>query len=76
VFLLLHRFVSNWIFSFSDASEQVKFYGQQYFVIRAWSAPASLMNFVILGWLLGTQNSKAPMWMVIITNITILLSIS
>ncbi|PNH98408.1 MATE family efflux transporter DinF [Vibrio diazotrophicus] len=70
VFLLLHRFISNWIFSFSDASEQVKFYGQQYFVIRAWSAPASLMNFVILGWLLGTQNSKAPMWMVIITNIT------
>lgn len=70
IFLILHRFISNWIFSFSDASEQVKFYGQQYFVIRAWSAPASLMNFVILGWLLGTQNSKAPMWMVIITNIT------
>ncbi len=28
------------------------------------------MNFVLLGWLLGTQNSKAPMWMVIITNVT------
>ncbi len=70
VFLVLHRVVADWIFSFSDASEQVKFYGQQYFVIRAWSAPAALMNFVLLGWLLGTQNSKAPMWMVIITNVT------
>jgi MATE family multidrug resistance protein len=42
----------------------------QYFSIRVWSAPAALMNFVLLGWLLGTQNSKAPMWMVIITNVT------
>lgn len=70
VFLIFHRFIAQAIFSFSDASEQVKLYGQQYFVIRAWSAPAALMNFVLLGWLLGTQNSKAPMWMVIITNVT------
>lgn len=70
IFLLMHRFIVQGIFSFSDASEQVEFYGQQYFLIRAWSAPAALMNFVLLGWLLGTQNSKAPMWMVIITNVT------
>ncbi|WP_429769576.1 MATE family efflux transporter DinF [Vibrio kagoshimensis] len=70
VFLLLHGVVSDAIFSFSQASEEVKHYGQQYFSIRAWSAPASLVNFVILGWLLGTQNAKAPMWMVIITNLT------
>jgi len=70
VFLAVHRFIVEGIFSFSDASDQVKFYGKQYFLIRAWSAPAALMNFVLLGWLLGTQNSKAPMWMVIITNVT------
>ncbi|MDA0150297.1 MATE family efflux transporter DinF [Vibrio sp. LaRot3] len=70
LFLLLHQFVADWVFSFSDASEQVKHYGQQYFMIRAWSAPAALANFVLLGWLLGTQNAKAPMWMVIISNVT------
>ncbi|MBT9239873.1 MATE family efflux transporter DinF [Vibrio splendidus] len=70
VFLLLHSFVADAVFSLSSASEQVKHYGLQYFSIRAWSAPAALTNFVILGWLLGTQNAKAPMWMVIITNIT------
>ena len=48
----------------------MKFYGQQYFAIRAWSAPAALANFVLLGWVLGTQNAKAPMWMVIISNLT------
>ncbi|MBL4239870.1 MATE family efflux transporter DinF [Vibrio fluvialis] len=69
VFLLLHRFIVDGVFGFSAASAEVKLYAQQYFVIRAWSAPASLVNFVLLGWLLGTQNSRAPMWMVIITNV-------
>ncbi|USD40990.1 MATE family efflux transporter DinF [Vibrio sp. SCSIO 43135] len=70
LFLLLHVWVSDAIFSLSSASDEVKFYGQQYFAIRAWSAPAALANFVLLGWLLGTQNAKAPMWMVIISNLT------
>lgn len=70
LFLLLKPWLSDWVFSWSDASQDVKFYGQQYFAIRAWSAPAALSNFVLLGWLLGTQNSRAPMWMVIISNVT------
>ncbi|KIE18950.1 multidrug transporter MatE [Vibrio sinaloensis] len=70
VFLLFHQLIADWVFSFSSASDQVKHYGQQYFSIRAWSAPAALANFVLLGWLLGTQNAKAPMWMVIIANVT------
>lgn len=41
LFLLFHQFVAEWIFSFSDASEQVKQYGAQYFAVRAWSAPAA-----------------------------------
>lgn len=70
LFLLFHQAIASWVFGFSDASEQVKHYGEQYFSIRAWSAPAALANFVLLGWLLGTQNAKAPMWMVIISNVT------
>ncbi|EGU36168.1 DNA-damage-inducible protein F [Vibrio ichthyoenteri ATCC 700023] len=70
LFLLMHTWIGEWVFAFSDASAEVKTYGQQYFSIRAWSAPAALANFVLLGWLLGTQNAKAPMWMVIITNLT------
>ena len=70
LFLVAHSSIADLIFSWSDASEEVKHYGMQYFSVRVWSAPAALMNFVLLGWLLGTQNSKAPMWMVIITNLT------
>jgi len=70
VFLLFHRWIADGVFALSDASEQVKHYGQQYFTVRAWSAPAALANFVILGWLLGTQNAKAPMWIVIVSNLS------
>ena len=70
LFLFAHSAIGDLIFGWSDASTQVKHYGMQYFSIRVWSAPAALMNFVLLGWLLGTQNAKAPMWMVIITNLT------
>lgn len=69
LFLLLHSVIADVAFSLSHASDQVKFYGQQYFTIRAWSAPAAFANFVLLGWLLGTQNAKAAMWIVITTNV-------
>ncbi|WP_162063562.1 MATE family efflux transporter DinF [Vibrio taketomensis] len=70
IILLIYPWLSEFIFGFSDASVQVKHYAAQYFEVRIWSAPAALANFVLLGWLLGTQNAKAPMWMVIITNVT------
>ncbi|MDC0612459.1 MATE family efflux transporter [Vibrio sp.] len=68
LFLLIYHPVAQLVLSFSDASDEVKRYAYDYFSIRVWGAPAALANFVFLGWLLGTQNSKAPMWMVIITN--------
>ncbi len=68
LFLLIHQPISQFALSLSDASDEVKKYAADYFSIRAWGAPAALANFVLLGWLLGTQNAKAPMWMVIIVN--------
>ncbi|WP_261816249.1 MATE family efflux transporter DinF [Vibrio gallicus] len=69
LFLVGHRFIFDIAMGFSDASSQVQTYAQEYFYIRAWSAPAAMMNFVLLGWLLGNQDAKAPMWLVIVTNI-------
>ncbi|NOH72160.1 MATE family efflux transporter DinF [Vibrio pectenicida] len=70
VFIIIHPFIADFVFSMSSASDQVKYYGEQYFSIRVWSAPAALVNFVLLGWLLGTQNARSPMWMVIVVNLT------
>ncbi|MCG9598633.1 MATE family efflux transporter DinF [Vibrio sp. Isolate25] len=70
VFLIFHKLIADMVFGLSHASDEVKHYGDLYFSVRAWSAPAALVNFVLLGWLLGTQNARDPMWMVIIANVT------
>ncbi|PML79792.1 MATE family efflux transporter DinF [Enterovibrio norvegicus] len=69
VIVAVHPWVSDTVFHFSDASEQVKRYADEYFSIRIWSAPAALTNLVIMGWLLGAQNAKKPMMLVIIVNL-------
>lgn len=41
----------------------------RYFRIAIWGAPAVLGSFALSGWFLGMQNSRAPMWMALTTNI-------
>lgn len=41
-----------------------------YFNICVWGAPASLLLFVLSGWFLGMQNSKAPMAIAILQNVS------
>ncbi|WP_434340603.1 MATE family efflux transporter DinF [Motilimonas cestriensis] len=67
--LVLQSVILNLGLILAAPSEQVALYAQQYFSIRIWSAPAALANYVILGWLLGMQNARAPMWLLIITNL-------
>ncbi|MEZ8141212.1 MATE family efflux transporter [Enterovibrio norvegicus FF-454] len=69
IILALHPFISNAVFSFSDASAEVKLYADEYFSVRIWSAPAALTNLVIMGWLLGAQNAKKPMMLIILVNL-------
>lgn len=42
--------------------------GQTYFDIRIWSAPATLCNFVLLGWFIGLQNGRAPLILLVVTT--------
>ena len=51
-----------------EASPGVEGLAGQYFAIRIWSAPATLGNYVILGWLLGVQRAGAAMALQIFTN--------
>lgn len=74
--IVLQTPLSLLAFHFVDGSEQVLLYGRQYFDIRIWSAPAALINMVVLGWLLGMQNAKVPMFLLIVSNlINIFLSV-
>jgi MATE family multidrug resistance protein len=41
-----------------EASEEVENLALIYFNIRIWSAPAVLINYCLIGWFIGTQNSR------------------
>jgi MATE family multidrug resistance protein len=43
---------------------------RKYFDIRIWSAPPLLWNFVIIGWLLGMQNARGPLAILLTINLT------
>lgn len=47
----------------------VEQHGRVYFDIRIWSAPATLMNYVLLGWFLGMQNARVPLLIVTFINL-------
>lgn len=52
----------------SDASTEVLSVATDYIAIRIWSAPAALCNMVLLGWFLGRQNARYPMWLLLFAN--------
>lgn len=54
---------------FLDADDATAPLAQRYFSIAVWGAPAVLATYVLTGWFLGMQNSRAPMWMALFTNI-------
>lgn len=67
--LILANPLVNLILSFNSASQEIKFYAEQYFLTRILSTPAALANLVIIGWLLGRQHSTQTMLVIITTNI-------
>lgn len=40
-----------------------------YTYIRLWAAPATLLNYVFLGWFIGVQRTKLPLAVLLVTNI-------
>ena len=59
----------GWLaFQLFEASDQVERLAQGYFEIRIWGAPAALMNYVLLGWFLGRQDARTPLFLQILIN--------
>ena len=47
---------------------QVASHAQDYFLIRIWGAPATLVNYALIGWFIGLQNARVPLLIVITIN--------
>nr|WP_300976167.1 MATE family efflux transporter DinF [Alkalimonas sp.] len=66
--LLLHPLVMPLVQLVSQASSEVLQQAGIYFQVRIWSAPAALLNMVLLGWFLGLHNARYPMWLLLINQ--------
>jgi len=51
-----------------EASPQVATLAGQFFLVRIWSAPVTLANYAILGWLLGTQRPRTALALQVFMN--------
>ena len=66
--LLLQRPIGSLAFYLVEGSNLVEEHGRLYFDIRIYSAPATLVNYVLLGWFLGLQNARAPLFIMFVVN--------
>ena len=62
ILIALQLPIATVAFSILKASPNVEALAQEYFFVRIWGAPATLMNFALLGWFIGCQNTKAALW--------------
>ena len=53
---------------FFDASKQVAEQAEIYFQTRIISAPAVLINYALIGWLIGVQRPKGPLLILLLGN--------
>ena len=61
--------VSVLAFNLLEASTQTETYGQQYFSVRILSAPATLTTYACIGWFIGMQNTRIPLFLIMLVNV-------
>ena len=55
-------------FDLLEASPEVEALATSYYDIRIWSAPPALVNYTVLGWLLGTQRARTALSLQVALN--------
>jgi MATE family multidrug resistance protein len=58
----------NAVLAVVPCSEGVADVAREYFFVRIWAAPATLMLFAFKGWFIGMQDTKSPMAVDILVN--------
>jgi MATE family, multidrug efflux pump len=70
VLLILQAPIGWLAFNIIDGSHAVIAEAQRYYAIRIWSAPATLLNYAILGWLIGMSASRSALAVVLVINLS------
>jgi MATE family multidrug resistance protein len=67
--ILLQTPIRLLAFTLLDASDQVETLAGAYYDVRLWSAPAALLNYVMLGWLLALRRAGAVLALQVTLNL-------
>ena len=70
VILLLQVPIADLGLLLLGGDESARAHAAAYFSVRVWSAPATLANYVLIGWFLGLQNARIPLAIFLIINVT------
>lgn len=54
---------------FANSAPEVAQSTTEYFIIRIWSAPASLINLALVGWFIGRQQTKLVLYLQVFVNL-------
>lgn len=68
ILLIFHQPLGSLGFAILSAAPDVKEAGLAYYNSRIWGAPATLLNFVLIGWFLGRGQSGKVFWMSLVGN--------
>ncbi len=69
LFAFFHQPISHFILQLIPTDAETQYQAQRFLNLRWLSAPATLGNMVILGWLLGVQYAQAPLILLVVGNI-------
>jgi MATE family multidrug resistance protein len=67
--VLLQRPIEWFSFLVLEGESDVEQLAMDYFRIRIWAAPATLGQFALLGFFLGMQNARFPMYVLVSANV-------
>lgn len=68
--ILLQQPIGTLAFWLTGGSADVLQAARIYFDIRIWAAPAGLVNFAILGWLIGVGRAGIAFWLQLLLNLS------
>lgn len=67
--LIIQQSIATLSFYLLQSSSNVEYLALKYFEIRIWSSPATLISYVLMGWFLGRQNVRIPLFLTLVINI-------
>ena len=69
LFVLFQIPIERLSFWLLEGDQETIALGQEYYYIRIWAAPATIGLYALVGWLLGMQEARIPMWLTIFSNV-------